>query len=75
VNGSIRLTLPRGVDADVSAESVNGNFRSDFPSQTSKATWGGSGQMRARIGSGASKLRMSTVNGDIALMRSGDRAD
>ena len=75
VNGSIRLTLPRGVDTDVSAESVNGSFRSDFPSQTMKAVWGGAGSMRARIGSGTSKLRLSTVNGDISLMRSGERVD
>ena len=75
VNGSIRLTLPRDTDADVSAESVNGGFRSDFPSQTMKATWGGAGSMRARIGSGASKLRLTTVNGDITLMRSGESVD
>lgn len=75
VNGSIRLTLPRDVDADVSAASVNGSFRSDFPSRSTKAFWGGSGEMHALIGSGASKLRLSTVNGDIALMRSGERVD
>jgi len=75
VNGSIRLTLPRGVDANVSAESVNGSFRSDFPSQSMKAMWGGAGSMRARIGSGTSKLRLTTVNGDIALIRSGESVD
>lgn len=75
VNGSIRLTLPRGVDTDVRAESVNGSFRSDFPSQSSQAFWGGTGEMRARIGSGSSRLRLSTVNGDISLIRSGERVD
>ena len=31
VNGSIRLTLPAGAAAAVSAETVNGDFSSDFP--------------------------------------------
>jgi hypothetical protein len=65
VNGSIDLTLPPGVNADLHATSVNGAVSSDFPMNvTGKLE---RRDMRARIGGGGSQLEFSTVNGGITL--------
>jgi DUF4097 and DUF4098 domain-containing protein YvlB len=66
VNGSVVLSLPERVNADVRVVNRNGDFRSDFP----LATLGGydSSRFRGRLGSGGGEIFMSTVNGAIRLV-------
>jgi DUF4097 and DUF4098 domain-containing protein YvlB len=65
VNGSIHLTLPRSVDAKVSARTVNGNLRSGFP--MTAVSRHGEGNLEGTLGSGAATLTLETVNGSVVL--------
>lgn len=67
VNGSVTLSLPESVSADVEASTVNGSFSSDWP-MTVRGKWGPK-RIRGQIGTGGRELTLSTVNGDIELRR------
>jgi len=72
VNGSIDLTLPPGVSADLEASSVNGGVYSDF-----QMTVRGElkpHQVNATIGGGGRRLKMTTVNGTIRIRQAGKTA-
>jgi hypothetical protein len=67
VNGAITLTLPSVVDAELRAEVLNGDIKSEFPITVT-------GQMNrrrlnGRIGGGGRDLNLSTVNGSITLLK------
>lgn len=67
VNGSVRVTLPASLKADVELSTVNGSVRSDFP-----ITVTGSlepKRMRGTIGGGGIPIRIDTVNGSIELRK------
>ncbi len=66
VNGSVVLSLPEQVNADVRVVNRNGNFQSDFPLVTLGAYT--SSRFRGRLGSGGGEIFMSTVNGAIRLV-------
>jgi DUF4097 and DUF4098 domain-containing protein YvlB len=67
VNGGITLTLPGNLNAEVSAQTVNGDLETDFPlTVTGKF---GPRHMRGTIGSGGRYLKLSTVNGSIHLIK------
>ncbi|MBS1873811.1 MAG: hypothetical protein JSU00_11390 [Acidobacteria bacterium] len=72
VNGGIELTVPAGLNAEVSAATVNGGMSTDFP-LTVSGRWGPK-SLRGRIGSGGRQLKLSTVNGGIQLRSSTGRA-
>jgi hypothetical protein len=70
VNGGVELTFPGTLDATISGETVNGGISSaDFP-LTIEGKWGPK-SFTGRIGGGASKLTIQTVNGGITLKRAG----
>lgn len=66
VNGSVVLSLPEQVNADVRVVNRNGNFQSDFPLVTLGAYT--SSRFRGRLGSGGGEIFMSSVNGAIRLV-------
>lgn len=68
VNGSIELSLPSSLNADVSFSSVNGQLRSDFPLTTQGSF--GRRSMHGRVGNGGRDLKLSTVNGNVELRQS-----
>lgn len=68
VNGSITLTMPENVSADVEASTVNGSFDSDWP-MTVRGKFGPK-RIRGQIGTGGRELTLSTVNGNIDLRKS-----
>jgi Putative adhesin len=67
VNGGITLTLPSVFDADVRADTLNGNISSDFPITVTGTV--SPRRLRGTVGSGGHNLTLSTVNGSIKLLR------
>jgi hypothetical protein len=68
VNGSIRLTLPASAAAEVSAQTLNGGFSSDFPLTVEAGEWGPK-RVSGSIGSGGGRLNLETVNGEIEIRK------
>ena len=67
VNGSVTLELPAGLDATVSAHTINGPIASDFPLTTT-------GRLVAHhaagvIGDGGRRVELNAVNGSVRLKR------
>jgi len=67
VNGAVDLTLPRGLDADLDASTVNGSITSDFEITIQGGMSMRRSRLHGRIGQGGRPLRISTVNGSIRL--------
>lgn len=69
VNGSITVSLPPGVNTEVSAATVNGGMKTDFPlTITGRFSMK---NMHGTIGSGGRELEIETVNGSIHLKSGG----
>jgi len=66
VNGSIQLRLPKNVNANVHAGTLNGGFQSDFPLMV-KSFGGRNRHIDGTIGNGGRDLDLHTVNGRIQL--------
>jgi len=72
VNGSVELTAPAALNADVEFNTLNGHVSSDFAyTVTSGTRIGHPGPTRisARFGDGGRELRISTVNGNIEIRK------
>ncbi len=67
VNGAVDITLPRGLDADLDASTVNGSITSDFEITVQGGMAMRRSRLHGRIGQGGRALRVSTVNGSIRL--------
>ncbi len=67
VNGSITVSLPATVSADLEASTVNGSIDSDFPI-TMRGRMNPQ-SLRGRIGDGGRDLKLTTVNGGITLRK------
>ena len=72
VNGSVHLNLPEGVDADVSAKTVNGGITSEFTEIEVRKKWGPR-SAEGRLGHGGRELALSTVNGGIRITRGSEQ--
>jgi DUF4097 and DUF4098 domain-containing protein YvlB len=72
VNGSITIAIGGGVNAHLSASTVNGDIDSDFP-VTVQGRFGPR-HVDATIGRGGPEIHASTVNGGIRLRRAGGRS-
>ena len=67
VNGDIRLDVTDALNADLRAETMNGDIESDFPLTVLGRMK--RNQVRATIGHGGPELALATLNGSIALRR------
>lgn len=67
VNGSVTAELPAALDADVEMETVNGSLSSDFPLSVSGRIT--PKHLRATIGRGGRRIRLTTVNGSVELRK------
>ncbi|MBK5256986.1 MAG: hypothetical protein JJE39_13220 [Vicinamibacteria bacterium] len=72
VNGSVRLRLPEGLNADVSARTVNGGITSEFDEIEVRKKYGPR-SAEGRLGKGGRELALSTVNGGIRISKGGDQ--
>jgi hypothetical protein len=69
INGSVVVEFTGDLDADVELSTVNGSFHTDYP-----VTLNGRldpRHLRARLGRGGRRIRLTTVNGDVELRRRG----
>jgi hypothetical protein len=67
VNGSVIAEFTGDLDADVELSTVNGRFQSDYPVTISGRL--DPRHLRARIGKGGRRVRLTTVNGNVELRR------
>lgn len=72
VNGSITAELPRGLNALLDAQTMNGRVNTAFPLQVTGRI--SSRHVQARIGDGGRQLNLETVNGSIDIQESGAAA-
>lgn len=66
-NGSVRITVPDGFNGELSADTGNGHFVTDFP-MTLQGRFR-EGHVRGQIGTGGRRVRMSSGNGRLELRR------
>jgi DUF4097 and DUF4098 domain-containing protein YvlB len=66
-NGAISVTLPDDASGEFEASTVNGGISSDFPLQVSGRI--GGRRLRGRLGEGAARFELRTVNGGIRIGR------
>ena len=69
VNGRLDLTLAKDADTRVSARTVTGRIASDFDLPEHRQTVGST--VDGTLGAGHGNVRLSTVNGSIAIRRRG----
>jgi hypothetical protein len=67
VDGSVRLAMPGNSGFTINASTVDGNLSSEFP-LTVRGKWGPR-SMRGTVGDGRSSIRITTVDGDVELVR------
>jgi hypothetical protein len=67
VNGSIDVSMPAGLSAQVEVKTLNGDISSDFP-LTVRGTFSRR-HMTGTIGGGGRDLRLETVNGSVQIRR------
>ena len=72
VNGSVHLNLPEGVNADVSAKTVNGGITSEFTEIEVRKKYGPR-SAEGRLGQGGRELELNTVNGGIRITKGSDQ--
>ena len=65
VNGSLHLTVPSSIAADVDISTVNGSINTDFP-LTVEGKWGPK-HVDGEINGGGYSLRLTSVNGSVTL--------
>lgn len=67
VDGGVLITLPADAGFEVNASSVDGGLESDFPITVQGRF--GPRSLRGRVGDGRTTIRISTVDGDVAIRR------
>lgn len=67
VNGAVDVTLPRDLDADLEASTLNGSITTDFEVTVSGGMTMRRQRLAGRIGRGGRLLRVETLNGSIHL--------
>lgn len=67
VNGSVVAEFTGDLDAEVELSTVNGRFQSDYPVTVSGRL--DPRHLRARIGKGGRRVRLTTVNGNVELRK------
>ena len=71
VNGGVALTLPSDSQAKVEASTVHGGIDNDFGLHVNHHRWVGH-DLRGELGSGATRIKLSNVNGGIEIRHASD---
>jgi hypothetical protein len=71
VNGTVDLFVPAGANASVKADTVHGTITNDFNMAVKRGEWVGE-SLDGQLGAGgASRVKLSNVNGSIRIRRAG----
>jgi hypothetical protein len=71
VNGTLRVTLPSDVQAEVEANTVSGSISDDFGLPVTHHQYVGH-SLRGELGGGGTRVKLSNVNGRIEIMHAND---
>lgn len=71
VNGTVKAVFPSDVDALIKADSLNGDINNDFGLPVRKGRYVGR-NLSGRIGSGTARIKLSSVNGGLAIQKKND---
>jgi DUF4097 and DUF4098 domain-containing protein YvlB len=71
VNGKVLLTIPSDANATVKADTLNGQIYNDFGLPVRKGEYVGR-DLYGKIGSGSLTIKLSSVNGELAIRRKQD---
>jgi len=69
VSGNVRVKLPGNLDAEVNLSTMTGDLKTDFPLTIEEAKHGSGRKANGRIGNGGRQLKLSSVSGDLSLLR------
>ncbi len=69
VSGNVTVRVPGNLEADIEMSALSGELRSDFPIQIEKKEYGPGRSARGRIGSGARRVKMSSISGNLSLLK------
>ncbi|MBS1788359.1 MAG: DUF4097 family beta strand repeat protein [Acidobacteria bacterium] len=69
VSGDVSVKLPGNLDAEVKLSSMSGRLKTDFPLEIEESKYGTGRKAAGRLGSGSRNLKISTVSGDVSLLR------
>lgn len=70
VNGAVELTLPSDANVELSANTVHGSINNDFNVPVKRGFVGNN--LQAKLGTGATRAKLSTVNGSIRIQHASD---
>ena len=68
VNGAVLLRIPAKANAQVDAETLNGDLSSEFDLTVERSQWVGA-SMEGLVGSGGARIAIETVNGNIDIKK------
>jgi hypothetical protein len=68
-NGGVRVVLPDGYNAELSAQTTNGGLNIDFPVTVQGRLSGMNRRIVTTLGSGGPRLQVRTVNGGVSIAR------
>jgi hypothetical protein len=71
VNGKVVLTIPSDSDVTLKADTVNGSISNDFGLPVRKGEYVGR-DLYGKIGNGNAKVKLSSVNGGLSVIRKQD---
>jgi DUF4097 and DUF4098 domain-containing protein YvlB len=69
VSGNVRVKLPSNVDAQVRMSTLSGGLKTDFPLTIEEPERGPGRKATGTIGSGSRQLKLSSVSGNVSLLR------
>lgn len=72
VNGQVALRLPSNASAEIDASTVHGNISNEFNIPVNRGRFAPGSEMKARLGDGQARMKLSTVNGGIEIQRVSD---
>jgi hypothetical protein len=69
VSGSVRVVAPAALSATVEMSSLSGTLDTNFPIAVQTEKYGPGRKVNAQLGNGQNKLKISTVSGNVALIK------
>ncbi len=69
VSGDVIVKVPGNLDAEVKLSTMSGGLKTDFPLTIEESKYGTGRKANGRLGGGSRNLKISTISGDVSLLR------